>query len=51
MNARDIAKRAAAVVATLIALLILWQISVAVAIFFAALALGACMYPLVELVQ
>ena len=51
MSAREIALRTTVVVATLLALLILWQVGVAVAILLASLALGACMYPLVEHLQ
>ncbi len=48
MSLRKIMLHTSVVVATLLALLTLWQVSVAVAIFLVALALGACMYPLVE---
>lgn len=51
MNLKTIAKHAAAVVATILAVLVLWQISVAVTVLLSALALGACMYPLVEHLQ
>lgn len=51
MSTREIALRTTVVVATLLALLILWQIGVSVAILLASLALGACMYPLVEHLQ
>jgi predicted PurR-regulated permease PerM len=51
MNWKRFAWQTATVVVTLLALLVLWQMSVAVAIFLCALALGACMYPLVEHLQ
>jgi predicted PurR-regulated permease PerM len=51
MNAREIALRTAIVVATVLALLVLWQVSAAVAVLLSALAISACLYPLVEHLQ
>lgn len=51
MSLKRLVLHVAAVVGTILGLLILWQMSVAVTIFLAALALGACMYPLVEHLQ